>query len=79
MANGTKWRSSIVDYGAFSNWHEMVHADYQAGAEHVLSVHGDVCGFAKTNETQDVDGDNMLDTSMVGNIEFPVVDGNTNL
>lgn len=57
----------IVDYGAFSNWHEMVHADYQAGAEHVYRWYMEMFAdlLQKLNETQDVDGDNMLDTSMV--------------
>ena len=57
----------IVDYGAFSNWHEMVHADYQAGAEHVYRWYMEMFAdlLQKLNDTQDVDGDNMLDTSMV--------------
>ena len=57
----------IVDYGAFSNWHEMVHADYQPGAEHVyhwyMQMFADL--LQKLDDTQDADGDNMLETSMV--------------
>lgn len=57
----------IVDYNAFSSWHEMVHADYQPGAEHVyhwyMQMFADL--LQKLNDTQDADGENMLDTSMV--------------
>ena len=57
----------IVDYGSFSSWHEMVHADYQSGAEHVyhwyMQMFADL--LQKLDSTLDADGDNMLDTSMV--------------
>ena len=59
--------SPIVDYNAFSSWHEMVHADYQPGAEHVyhwyMQVFADL--LQKLSVTEDADGENMLDTSMV--------------
>ena len=65
--NAQNGGAPIVDYGAFSNWHEMVHADYQPGSEHVyrwyIEMFADL--LQKLNDTEDVDGDNMLDTSMV--------------
>ena len=57
----------IVDYGSFDNWHAMVHSDYHPGAEHVfhwyMQMFADL--LQKLDSTLDVDGDNMLDTSMV--------------
>ena len=59
--------SPIVDYSAFSSWHEMVHADYQAGSEHVYRWYMEmfVDLLEKLDNTLDADGENMLDTSMV--------------
>ena len=57
----------IVDYSSYSNWHAMVHDDYQPGAEHVYNWYMQMFAdlLTKLDNTVDADGDNMLDTSMV--------------
>jgi hypothetical protein len=57
----------IVDTGSFDNWHAMVHADYQPGMEHVYRWYMEVLAdlLDRMAVSQDPDGDNLLDTTLV--------------
>ena len=60
----------IVDRSQWDNWHAMVHADYQPGIEHVYRWYMEqLSSFLNLlANTNDVDGDNMLDHSLVVSI-----------
>jgi hypothetical protein len=57
----------IVDLAVWENWHAVVHSDYQPGMEHPYrwyqTMLADLLG--KLAETRDVDGEPMLDTTLV--------------
>jgi hypothetical protein len=57
----------IVDTSVFDNWHAMVHADYQDGMEHVYTWYMEVLAglLDRMAAARDIDGDNLLDTSLV--------------
>ncbi len=57
----------IVDTGAWDNWHAMVHADYQPGMELAYEWYFEQWAYIldRMANTDDADGDNLLDTSLV--------------
>jgi len=57
----------IIDRNRWDNWHAMVHADYQSGMEHVYQWYMQVLAqlIRKMQDTVDVDGDNLLDHSLI--------------
>ena len=57
----------IVDPAVWDNWHAMVHADYQPGMEHVYRFYMGVLAqlLDRLAATTDVDGDNMLEGTML--------------
>lgn len=57
----------VFSPAVWDNWHAMVHADYQPGMEAVYRWYMRVLAglLDRLAETTDVDGDNMLDTSLV--------------
>jgi hypothetical protein len=57
----------IVDTSQYDNWHAVVHADYQPGMEHVYRWYHEQLAtlIQRLHDTQDADGDNMLDTTCV--------------
>lgn len=57
----------IVDLGVWENWHAVVHADYQPGMEHPYRWYNEVFAelLLRMAATRDVDGESLLDTSLV--------------
>jgi len=57
----------IVDLDAWASWHSMVHADYQPGMEHPFRWYHEVFAdlLSRLATTEDADGDNLLDTSLI--------------
>ncbi len=57
----------IVDLNLWENWHAVVHADYQPGMEHPYRWYHEIFAdlLARMSATEDADGDNLLDTSLV--------------
>ena len=57
----------IVDRAQWDNWHAMVHADYQPGIEHVYRWYMEQLAslLSLMSNTVDLDGDNLLEHSLV--------------